>query len=117
MDGNLRKATTNWCCLPARAPWCRRWRHRRKKNIFTLRTVEDALRIREFVDEKRPASATVVGGGFIGLEMAENLAERGAKVTIVEKMEQLLSPLDADMAAFVHAKFRAGASRCGWAAP
>ena len=48
-----------------------------------------------------------VGGGFIGLEMAENLAERGAKVTIVEKMEQLLSPLDADMAAFVHAKFRA----------
>ena len=77
------------------------------KNIFTLRTVEDALRIREFVDEKRPASATVVGGGFIGLEMAENLAERGAKVTIVEKMEQLLSPLDADMAAFVHAKFRA----------
>ena len=78
-----------------------------KKNIFTLRTVEDALRIREFVDAARPASATVVGGGFIGLEMAENLAERGAKVTIVEKMEQLLSPLDADMAAFVHAKFRA----------
>ena len=77
------------------------------KNIFTLRTVEDALRIREFVDATHPASATVVGGGFIGLEMAENLAERGAKVTIVEKMEQLLSPLDADMAAFVHAKFRA----------
>ncbi len=77
------------------------------KNIFTLRTVEDALRIRAFVDANRPAAATVVGGGFIGLEMAENLAGRGVRVTLVEKMEQLLSPLDADMAAFVHAKFRA----------
>ena len=79
--------------------------------------MEDALRIREFVDEKRPASATVVGGGFIGLEMAENLAERGAKVTIVEKMEQLLSPLDADMAALSTPSSAPGASRCGWAAP
>lgn len=76
------------------------------ERVFTLRTVEDTLRIRRFVDQAAPASATVVGGGFIGLEMAENLSARGIKVTLVEKMEQLLSPLDADMASFVSAKFR-----------
>lgn len=74
--------------------------------LFTLRTVEDTLRIRRHVDAQHPRSATVIGGGFIGLEMAENLAQRGLSVTIVEKLEQLMSPLDADMASFVHAKFR-----------
>lgn len=73
--------------------------------LFTLRTVEDAARIRRYVEQRRPRTATVIGGGFIGLEMAENLARRGARVTIVEKMRQLLSPLDEDMASFVHAKF------------
>ena len=76
-------------------------------NVFTLRTVEDALRIRRYVEQNRPQTATVIGGGFIGLEMAENLTEQGVRVTVVEKMPQLLGPLDEDMAAFVHAKFRA----------
>ena len=75
------------------------------ERVFTLRTVEDTLRIRQFVDSQSPQSATVIGGGFIGLEMAENLRERGLHVTLVEKMDQLLGPLDADMASFVHAKF------------
>ena len=87
------------------------------KNIFTLRTVEDALRIREFVDATHPASATVVGGGFIGLEMAENLAERGAKVTIVEKMEQLLSPLTRTWPPLSTPSSAPRGFRCGWAAP
>ena len=58
--------------------------------LFTLRTVEDTLRIRRHVDAQHPRSATVIGGGFIGLEMAENLAQRGLSVTIVEKLEQLI---------------------------
>lgn len=76
------------------------------KNIFTLRTVEDTLTIRRHVEQAQPKSATVVGGGFIGLEMAENLAEMGVRVTIVEKAPQVLAPLDEDMASFVHAKFK-----------
>lgn len=75
--------------------------------LFTLRTVEDAFRIQGFVEQEHPQSAVVVGGGFIGLEMAENLRKRGLAVTIVERMEQLLTPFDPDMAAFVHAQFRA----------
>lgn len=74
--------------------------------IFTLRTVEDTLRIRNFADQNHPKEATVVGGGFIGLEVAENLCERGIRVTLVEKAPQLLAPLDEDMASFVHTKFR-----------
>lgn len=76
------------------------------KNIFTLRTVEDTLTIRRHVEQAQPKSAAVVGGGFIGLEMAENLAEMGVRVTIVEKAPQVLAPLDEDMASFVHAKFK-----------
>ena len=71
--------------------------------IFTLRTVEDTLRIRKFVEKQRPKRAVLAGGGFIGLEMAENLTEMGVSVTIVQRPGQLLSPLDGDMAALIHA--------------
>ncbi len=78
--------------------------------IFTLRTVEDTLRIRAFAEhvlsEKKIASAVVVGGGFIGVEMAENLTELGFAVTLVEKQPQVLDILDSDMASFVHAHLR-----------
>ena len=74
--------------------------------IFTLRTVEDTFRIKEFVDRHKPRSAVLVGGGFIGLEMAENLRELGMEVTIVQRPKQLMSPFDADMAAFIHAEMR-----------
>ena len=76
-------------------------------HIYTLRNVEDTLRIRRFVEENQPESAVVIGGGFIGLEMAENLAGLGVDVTLVEKMDQVLSPFDADMASFIHARFKA----------
>ena len=77
------------------------------ERIFTLRTVEDTLAVRKFTEEQKPASAVVIGGGFIGLEMAENLAESGLKVTIVEYADHLLAPLDYDMACTLHALMRA----------
>jgi len=74
--------------------------------LFTLRTVEDTLRIKEFVDRNKPKSAVMVGGGFIGLEVAENLRELGLEVTIVQRPKQLMNPFDADIAAFIHAEVR-----------
>jgi len=73
--------------------------------LFTLRTVEDTLKIHRFVQEEKPRSAVIAGGGFIGLELAENLAELGMKVTILQRPDHLLNTLDADMASFIHAKF------------
>ncbi len=74
--------------------------------LFTLRTVEDTLRIRRFVEQERPRSVVLAGGGFIGLEMAENLRELGLDVTIVQRPAQLMSPFDTEMASFLHAKLR-----------
>ena len=75
-------------------------------NLFTLRTVEDTFRIREFVTNHQPKSAVMVGGGFIGLEVAENLRELGLDVTIVQRPKQLMNPFDSDMAAFIHGEVR-----------
>lgn len=71
-------------------------------NIFTLRNIPDTDAIKSFVDDQKPQTATVIGGGFIGLEMAENLAERGVTVTIVEMADQVMAPLDIEMAGIVH---------------
>jgi len=68
--------------------------------IFTLRTIPDSREIRHWIDEKKTRNAVVVGGGFIGLEMAENLAHRGIAVTIVELANQVMPPLDPDMAEY-----------------
>ncbi len=70
--------------------------------IFTLRNVEDTDRIKTFIQERRPRTAAVVGGGFIGLEMAENLHEAGLNVHIIEMGNQVLAPMDFSMAAPVH---------------
>ncbi len=72
-------------------------------NIFRLRNIPDTDRIKEYVDLKKPASAVIIGAGFIGLEMAENLAKRGVKTRIVEMLDQILAPLDFEMAAIVQA--------------
>lgn len=72
------------------------------EDVFTLRNIPDTDRIKQFVDMRRPAQAVVVGGGFIGLEMAENLADRGVKVTIIEMANQVMAPLDYEMASIVH---------------
>jgi len=74
--------------------------------VFTLRTVEDTFRIKDYINENKPRSAVMVGGGFIGLEVAENLRELGMDVTIVQKPRQLMSPFDSDMASFIHAEMR-----------
>ncbi len=76
------------------------------KKIFTMRTVEDTFAIKDFVTQHKPVSAVMVGGGFIGVELAENLRELGLAVTIVQRPPQLLSPFDADMAAFIHNQMR-----------
>ena len=76
------------------------------KKIFTLRTVEDTFAIKDFVTEHKPRSAVMVGGGFIGVELAENLRQLGLEVTIVQRPSQLLSPFDADMASFIHNQMR-----------
>ena len=69
-----------------------------RPNVFSLRTVNDAVRIREAIRADRDgAHVTVVGGGFIGIEMTENLIEAGAKVTLVEGLDQILQPYDYDM--------------------
>ncbi|MCF6154769.1 MAG: dehydrogenase [Candidatus Brocadia sp.] len=70
-------------------------------NIFTLRTMSDALKIRACVDGGSIKNAVIVGGGLIGLEMVENLIPRGIKVTVVELLDQILPPLDKDMASIV----------------
>ena len=74
--------------------------------LFTLRTVEDTFRIKAFVDRNKPKSAVIVGGGFIGLEMAENLRHLGMEVTIVQRPKQLMNPFDSDMASFIHSEVR-----------
>ena len=76
------------------------------EKIFTLRTVEDTLKIKKFINEIYPKSAVVVGGGFIGIEVAENLRELGIDVTLVEAADQLMAPFDSDMASFIHAELR-----------
>ena len=76
------------------------------EKVFTLRTVEDTFRIKAYIDRNRPKSAVLAGGGFIGLELAENLRELGMEVTIVQRPKQLMNPFDPDMAAFLHAEVR-----------
>ena len=75
--------------------------------IFTLRTIPDTFRIREYIEEKRPRTALVVGGGYIGLEMAENLVSAGLQVTVAEAADHVIGPLDYDMATEVHRYLRA----------
>lgn len=70
--------------------------------VFTLRTVPDTFKIREYIDSHHPENAVVVGGGAIGVEMAENLKNAGLDVTIVELADHLIAPIDFDMAQDVH---------------
>lgn len=77
------------------------------ERIFTVRNVEDTFRIKDYIDATKPERAVVIGGGFIGIEMAENLRRLGTEVTLVEAAPQLMAPFDGDMAAFIHAEVRA----------
>ncbi|QUH21469.1 CoA-disulfide reductase [Alkaliphilus sp. B6464] len=72
------------------------------KNLFTLRNIPDTDAIKSFVDTKKPKSAIVIGGGFIGIEMAESLHHRGIHVTLVEAADQIMGPIDYEMASILH---------------
>ena len=72
------------------------------KRVFTLRTIPDTYKIKDYIEQNKPKSAVVVGGGYIGIEMAENLHRAGLEVTIIEMLDQVIAPLDFDMACDVH---------------
>ncbi len=76
------------------------------KKVFTLRTVEDTLMIKEYIKKNNPKSVVLAGGGFIGLELAENLRGLGMDVTVVEYAKQLMNPFDYDIASFIHNEMR-----------
>lgn len=71
-------------------------------NVFTLRNIPDTFKIKSYIENEKPKTAVVVGGGYIGVEMAENLAKAGLDVSIVELADHLIAPLDFDMASDVH---------------
>lgn len=72
------------------------------EGIFVLRTIPDSRKIKQWIAEKKVKSAVIVGGGFIGLEMAENLAGIGIKLSIIEMQQQVLPPFDSEMVASIH---------------
>ncbi len=74
---------------------------RELEHVFTLRNINDMLRIHAFLDERKPKIAAIIGTGFIGLEMCENLMRLGIKVTLLEKLPQVTPGLDDDMAIYV----------------
>jgi len=70
--------------------------------VFTLRNIADTFKLKDFIDSRSPRHAAVIGGGYIGAEMAENLVKAGLRVTVVEREKQVIAALDFDMAAAVH---------------
>lgn len=76
--------------------------HVRSSNVFTLRSIEDTRAIQDFVTRQKPQRVVIAGAGFIGLEMAEALHQRGAHVTVLEKNGWALPPLDREMALDIH---------------
>jgi NADPH-dependent 2,4-dienoyl-CoA reductase/sulfur reductase-like enzyme/rhodanese-related sulfurtransferase len=70
--------------------------------VFSVRNIPDTDRIKAYIDNKKPESAVVVGGGYIGLEMAENLVERGVKTIILEMLDQVMATVDYEMAVLIH---------------
>jgi CoA-disulfide reductase len=76
------------------------------KTLFTLRNIPDTDKIKAYVDEQNPKKAVVIGGGFIGIEMAENLVDRGLEVTIVEMANQIMAPIDFEMASILHSHLK-----------
>ncbi len=102
-SGNLYRESYDYLVLsPGARPVVPNIPGTEQSNVFFLRSISDSDHIKHFIDQQRPARALVIGGGFIGLEMTENLCERGVSVTIMEAADQLLGPLDREMASLVH---------------
>lgn len=76
------------------------------QSLFTLRNIPDTDKIKSYVDSQNPKKAVIIGGGFIGIEMAENLADRGLEVTIIEMANQIMAPIDFEMASILHTHLR-----------
>jgi NADPH-dependent 2,4-dienoyl-CoA reductase/sulfur reductase-like enzyme/rhodanese-related sulfurtransferase len=85
---------------PGAAPIQPSWPGVGLPGIFTLRNIPDSRAMRDWIEARKPKAAVVVGGGFIGLEMAENLAHRGIAVSIIELAGQVMPPLDPELAAY-----------------
>jgi NADPH-dependent 2,4-dienoyl-CoA reductase/sulfur reductase-like enzyme/rhodanese-related sulfurtransferase len=77
------------------------------RRVFTLRNIPDTDRIKDFIEREKPERAAVIGGGYIGVEMAENLRSAGLEVTVIEMLDQVIAPIDFDMACEVHSHIRA----------
>ncbi len=77
-----------------------------QEHVFTLRTIDDSCVIREFIEQKKPQQAVIIGSGYIGLEMAENLHRQGLKIALIEAQNHVISTLDPEMAAIVHQEIR-----------
>ena len=75
--------------------------------IHTLRTVDDSVKIKEYIKNKHPENITIIGGGYIGIEMAENISkQQNTKITIIEKASHLIGPIDEDISAIVEKKLK-----------
>ncbi len=74
------------------------------EKVFTLRNIPDTYKIKEYINDNKPRKSVIVGGGFIGVEVAENLAHMGISVTLIEMQDQVLAPIDKEMASQVHRK-------------
>ena len=70
--------------------------------VFTIRNIPDTDAVKKYIDEKKPRHAVIIGGGYIGLEMAENLYHQKIRVSVVEMADQVMTPIDFEMAALVH---------------
>ncbi|MBP1721370.1 MAG: FAD-dependent pyridine nucleotide-disulfide oxidoreductase [Deltaproteobacteria bacterium] len=75
-------------------------------NVFSVRNLVDTDRLKSFIETCKPARALVIGGGYVGLEIAENMKEQGVEITVVELMDQIMAPLDFEMASIVHDHLR-----------
>ena len=100
--GSYRESYDKMILSPGAAPIVPPLEGARGNRVFTLRNIPDTKKIKEFIDREQPKSAVVAGGGYIGVEMAENLKKAGLDVTIVEMTNQVIAPLDYDMACDVH---------------
>ncbi|MBS4211101.1 CoA-disulfide reductase [Neobacillus rhizophilus] len=76
------------------------------QSLFTLRNIPDTDKIKSYIDSQNPKKAVIIGGGFIGIEMAENLVDRGLEVTIIEMANQIMAPIDFEMASILHTHLR-----------
>ncbi len=81
------------------------------ETLFTLRNIPDTDKIKNYVDQQKPKKAVVVGGGFIGIEMAENLVDLGIEVTIIEMSNQVMTPIDYEMASILHTHIKEKGAR------